>query len=102
MIPRWQVNLSLAPIDQGDVHFHKEVEPGKSAAAQPGLGPYVPGDGGPYVALLLGERTPTGGDRSEDSADTGLSGGAGVKRDKGGIGVLAKPIALPDCIPAFA
>ena len=37
-IPRGQVNLRLAAIDQGDVDLHKVVEAGEGAAAETGLG----------------------------------------------------------------
>jgi len=73
-----------------------------SALKKSGLGLYGPGDGDPSVALLLGELAPTFGDRAESPADSDLSGRAGIERNKGRIGVLAKPIALPDCAPAFA
>ena len=97
-----KVNLRFALVRQWDVGFDEELATGKSARAQTGLGPFGPGDGDPYVTLLLGERAPTGGDRAEVAADRDLSRGAGVERDKGGVADLAVPSALPDCVSAFA
>ena len=100
---RRQVNLSLTLIDQGDVGFDEEVVPRHDAAlVEPGLGFHGAGDGDPYVPLRLGERAPTGGDGGEGPANRGLRRGAWVKRDKGGIGVLAIAVALPNPVPAFA
>jgi len=61
-----------------------------------GLGPLGPGDGNPYVALLLGERAPAGRDGAEIPADRDLGRGARVKRDEGRIADLAIAVALPD------
>ena len=100
---RRQVNLRFSLIGQGDVGLDEELAASESAALKkPGLGLYGPGDGNPYVALLLGERAPTFGDRAEIAADSDLSRGARVKRDKGRIADLAVAIALPDCLSAFA
>jgi hypothetical protein len=96
-----KVNLWFAVIGQWDVGFDEELATGKSARAQTGLGPFGPGDGDPYVTLLLGERAPTGGDSAEVAADRDLSRGAGVERDKGGVADLAISSALPDCVSAF-
>ena len=94
--------MGLAPVDQGDVHLHKEVEAGEPAIAETGPGPFGPGDGDPCVPLRLGEPPPAGADRAEMPRDRGLSGAAEVVRDKGGVADLAVAIALPDYIPAFS
>ena len=100
---RWPIDLRLTPMDQGDIGLNEELATRKSATlGKSGLGPFGPGDGDPGVALFLGERAPTFGDRGENSADRALRRAAGVVRDKRRIGVLAKPIALPDSVPAFA
>ena len=46
--------------------------------------------------------TPAGGDSAESPADSDLRRAAGIKRDEGGVGVLAIPVALPDRLPALA
>ena len=94
---RRQVNLRFALIDQGNVGLNEEVEPREDTAlAEPGLGFHGAGDGDPYVALLLGERAPTGGDGAEMPTDSDLRGGARVERDEGWIANLAVTGALPD------
>ena len=98
-----QVNLSFALIGQWDVGLDEEVEAREDAALkETGLGLLGAGDGDPYVALLLAERAPTGGHRVEMLTDLDLRGAARIKWDKGGVGVLAIPIALPDSVPAFS
>ena len=99
---RGQVNLLFALIGQGDVDLDKELAAREAASAETGLGPFGPGNGDPYVALLLGERLPTFGDSAEVAADNYLGGAAGIKRDEGRIADLAVTSALPHCIPAFA
>ena len=100
---RRQVNLRFALIDQGDVRFDKEIEAGELTALQETrLGLHRLGDSDPDVALRLGERAPTFGDRAKTAADSDLTRRSGVKRDEGWIAVLAKAIALPDRVPAFA
>ena len=75
-ITRRQVNLSQAPIRQGDVDLHKEEEARQRAALpEPDLGPLGLGDRAPNNALLLGESAPTGGDGAESPADRDLGGG---------------------------
>ena len=98
---RRKVNLRFALVRQWDVGFDEELAASQSARAQTGLGPFGPGDGDPYVTLLLGEGAPTGRDGAEVAADRDLSWGAWVERDKGGIANLAVASALPDCVPAF-
>ena len=99
---RGQVNLRIALSGQRNVHFDKEAEPSENATlSKPGLGFHGAGDGDPYVALLLGQGTPTRGDRAKMSAASHLRRGARVVRDKGKIADLAVAIALPDHIPAF-
>src|ERR1022692_4770590 len=98
-----QIQLRFALIGRGNVCFDEELAAGESSALkETGLGPLGPGDGNPYVALLLGKRAPAFGDRGENPADRALRRAAGVVRDKRRIGVLAIPVALPDYIPAFA
>jgi hypothetical protein len=100
---RWQVNLGSALIYQSDVGLYEKVEAGeRTALKKPGLGLHGRGDGDPYVALLLGERAPTGGHRAENLADRDLRGAAGIKWDKRLIANLPVPISLPNNIPAFA
>ena len=95
-ITRRQVNLSQAPIGQGDVDLHKQEDAGEPAfLAKSGLGPFGSGDLAPNLALLLGQLPPAGGDCAESPTDSDLSCGAGVVRDKSGITVLAIPVALP-------
>ena len=60
------------------------------------------GDGHPDLPLPLGQRAPPGGDRAETGADRSLGRSAGIIRHKGRITVLAKPIALPNPVPALA
>ena len=96
-----KVNLGFALIGQWNVGFDEELAASKSTRAETRLGPFGPGDGDPYNALLLGKRAPTGGDGAESPADRDLGGGAGVERDKGGVADLAVPSALPDCVSAF-
>ena len=94
--------MRFALICQGDVYFDEELAAGEPAASkEPGLGPFGPGDGDPYVTLRLGERSPTGGDGAEIVADRDLRYAAGVKRDEGGVADLAVTIALPNDIPAL-
>jgi hypothetical protein len=98
-----QVNLSQAPIRQRDVGLYEEQKAGERAAlAEAGLGLFGLGDGAPHEALSLGEGGPTFGDRAESPADRDLGRGAGIKRDKSGVAVLAIAIALLDCAPAFS
>ena len=98
-----QVNLSDTPIGPCDVDLYKEEKASEPAAlTEAGPRLHGPGDCVPYVALLLGQLPPTGGDRTEIAADSDLSGAAGIKRDEGGVGVLAIPVALPNCVPAFS
>ena len=90
-------------MDQGHVGLYEELAASEPATLEkPGLGPFGPGDGDPRVALRLGERSPAFGDRGENPADRTLRRSAGVVRDKRRIGVLAKPIALPNCPTAFS
>ena len=90
-------------MDQGDIGLNEKLATRKSATlGKSGLGLYGAGDGDPYVALRLGERSPAFGDRRENPADRALRRAAGVVRDKRRIGVLAKPIALPNCPTAFS
>ena len=54
-ITRRQVNLSQAPIGQGDVDLHKQEDAGEPAfLTKTGLGPFLMGDSAPNDALLLG------------------------------------------------
>ena len=102
-ITRRQVNLSHAPIGQGDVDLHKQQDAGEPAfLAKPGLGPFGSGDLAPNNALLLGERAPAGGDRAKSPADRDLGRGAGIGRDEGRIAILAIPVALPNRTTALA
>jgi hypothetical protein len=101
-ISRGQVQLSLALISQGDIDPNKEVEAREDAAlVEPGLGLHGAGDGDPYVPLRLVQRALAGGDRAEMPTDRGLSGAAGIERDKGLVADLAIAIALPNQIPTF-
>src|ERR1035437_3298670 len=101
-ITRGQVNLSQAPIGQGDVDLHKQEDAGEPAfLAKTGLGPFLMGDSAPNDALLLGQLPPPGGDSAESAADGHLSRGTGVGRDEGGIAVGAIAAALPNCVSAF-
>ena len=99
---RRQVNLSQTPVGQGDVDLHKVKETGQGTAlTQPRPGLLAPGHGAPNNALRLGKRAPTSGDGAENPADRHLGRRPGIERDKGGIRVLAIPIALPNSIPAL-
>ena len=90
-------------MDQPDVDLHKEVEAREHAAlGEPGLGFHGPGDGVPYIPLLLGEHAPAFGDRGENLAGPDLGRAAGVERDEGGVADLPVAGALPDHIPALA
>jgi hypothetical protein len=101
-ISRRQVNLRFALIRQSDVYFDKELATGEPPALrEPGLGPFGPGNGDPYVTLRLREQAPTGGDRGEIAAYRNLYCAAGVKRDKRGVADLTIAIALPNDIPAL-
>ena len=101
-ITRRQVNLSQAPIGQGDVDLHKQEDAGEPAfLTKTGLGPFGSGDSAPNLALLLGQLPPTGGDSAEIAADDHLSRAAGVQRDEGRIAVGAIAVALPNCAAAF-
>lgn len=94
--------MGQAPVGQGDVDSDKEVEARESASAETGLGPFGLGDGDPHVALSLGERLPTFGDRGEGPADSALRGGVGVERHESRVADLAIASALPDGVSAFA
>ena len=90
-------------MDQGHVGLYEELAASEPATlGKPGLGPFGPSDGDPRVTLRLAERSPAFGDRGENSADRTLRRAAGIERNKRRIGVLAKPIALPNCPPAFS
>ena len=94
--------MGFALICQCDVDFDKELATGEPPALkQPGLGPFDPSSGDPYVTLGLGERAPTGRDGGEIVADRDLRCAAGVKRGKSGVADLAVTIALPNDIPAL-
>ena len=98
-----QVHLWETPIDPRDVVLHEEEETGEPAALQETrLGLLGAGDGDPYPPLRVAQRAPPGRDRAESPADSTLSGGAGIVRDKRGVGILAIAVALPDCVPAFS
>ena len=99
---RGQVKLRHTAIGQGDIDLDKVVEAGERAAAETGPGLFGAGDGDPYVALLLGEGAPTGGDSGEDEAHRDLSGGARIEGDKGGVGDLPVTGALPNPASAFS
>jgi hypothetical protein len=102
VISRWKVNLCDSTIGQSNVDLHKEEEAGKWAAlAKTGLGLPGPGDGAPNQALILSKLPPAFGDRAESLTDSDLCRGAGIKRDKGRVTVLAVAVALPDGVPAF-
>ena len=102
-ISRRQVNLRFALIRQSDVYFDKELATGEPPALrEPGLGPFGPGNGDPYVTLFLGERLPTFGDSAEVAADSDLGGTARIIWDKGGVADLSVASTLPDCSPTFA
>ena len=102
LISRGKVNLSDATIGKGDVDLHKEQEAGEWAAlAKTGLGLLRLGDGAPNDALILRQLPPPFGDRAESPPDRDLGRGAGIKRDKGRVTVLAIPVGLPDRVPAF-
>jgi hypothetical protein len=98
-----QVNLSDTPIGQRHIDLNKVEEASETTTLEePGLGLFGPGDLAPNDALLLGQLPPPGGDRAESPAHRDLSRRARIKRDEGGITVLAIAITLPDCVPAFA
>ena len=98
-----QVHLWETPIDPRDVVLHEEEETGEPAALQETrLGLLGAGDGDPYPPLRLAQRAPPGRDRAESPADSTLSGGAGIVRRKRQVRVLAKPVALPNSVPAPA
>src|ERR1017187_840276 len=101
-ITRGQVNLSQAPIGQGDVDLHKQEDAGEPALFEKtGLGPFGSGDSAPNDALLLGQLPPTGGDSAESAAHGPLSRAARVERDEGLIAVGAIAVALPNYASAF-
>ena len=98
-----QIHLSETPVDQQHVDLHEEEKAGeRSALAKAGFGFHGLGERIPYVALLLRQLPPPGGDGAEIGADTDLSWSTGINRDKSGVGVLAKPVALPNSVPALA
>ena len=98
-----QVNLSQAPIGQGDVDLHKQEDAGEPAfLAKTGLGPFGSGDSAPNDALLLGQLPPPGGDSPKIAADSDLSRGAWIERDKGIVAILAIAVALPDSAPTLS
>jgi hypothetical protein len=98
-----QVNLRQTPMDQSDIDLHEEEEAGERAAlAKAWLGFLGPGDDAPNQALILRERPPAFGDVGEIRANHDLGGRAGIKRDEGGVTILAVSISLPNSIPAFA
>jgi hypothetical protein len=102
VISRGKVNLSDSTIGKSHVDLHKEEEAGKWAAlAKTGLGLLGFGDGAPNEALILRKLPPAFGDRAESPTDSNLGRGAGIKRDKGRVTVLAIAVALPDGVPAF-
>jgi hypothetical protein len=89
-------------MDQSDIDLHEEEETGERAAlAKARLGLLGPGDDAPNQALIVRERSPAFRDAGEIHADHDLSGRAGIKRDEGGVGVLAISVALPNCVPTF-
>jgi hypothetical protein len=101
-ISRGKVNLSDSTIGKGNVDLHKEEEAGeRTALAKTGLGLLSLGDGAPKDALILSKLPPAFGDRAERPTDSDLGRGAGIKRDKGRVTVLAIAVALPDHVPAF-
>src|ERR1019366_2620209 len=101
-ITRRQVNLSQAPIGQGDVDLHKQEDASEPAfLAKTGLGPFGSGNSAPNDALLLGQLPPAGGNSAEIVADGHLSRGTRVGRHERLIAVGAIAVALPDCVPAF-
>ena len=94
--------MSDATIGQSNVDLHKEEEAAEWAAlAKTGLGLLGLGDGAPNEALILRKLPPALGDRAESPPDGHLGRGAGIKRDKGRVTVLAIAVALPDGVPAF-
>jgi hypothetical protein len=102
-ITRRQVNLSQAPIGQGDVDLHKQQDSSEPAFLEKtGLGPFGSGDSAPNDALRLGQRAPPGGDSGEIGADSNLSRATRIKRHEGRVTVLAIAIALPNSVPAFS
>jgi hypothetical protein len=101
-ISRGEVNLCDSTIGKGNVDLHKEEEAGEWAAlAKTGLGLLGFGDGAPNEALILRKLPPAFGDRAESPTDSDLGRGAGIKRDKDRVTVLAIAVALPDGVPAF-
>src|ERR1035441_3618669 len=101
-ITRRQVNLSQAPIGQGDIDLHKQEDAGEPAfLAKTRLGPFGSGDSTPNDALLLGQLPPAGGDSAEMAADGHLSRAARVRRDEGRIAIGAIAVALPNYAAAF-
>ena len=84
-----QIDLRFPLTDQSDIRLHEELAAGEPATLKKtGLGPFGPGDGNPYVALLLRQRSPSFGDSGERPADGDLGWSAGVVRDKRRIGVV--------------
>jgi hypothetical protein len=102
VISRGKVNLRDATIGQCNVNLYKEEEAAEWAALQKtGLGLFGLGDGAPNDPLVLRKLTPALGNRAESPTDSDLGRGAGIKRDKGRVTVLAIAVALPDHVPAF-
>jgi hypothetical protein len=102
LISPGKINLSESTIGQGDVDLYKKQEAGEWAAlAKTGLGLLRLGDGAPNDALILRQLPPPFGDRAESPTDSDLGRGAGIKRNKGRITVLAIPVGLPDSAPPF-
>ena len=102
VISRGKINLSDSTIGQSNIDLHKEEEAGEWAAlAKTGLGLLGLGDGAPNNPLVLSKLTPALGDRAESPTDSDLGRGAGIKRDKKRVAVLAIAVALPDHVPAF-
>src|ERR1035437_7831597 len=100
---RRQVNLRFAPIGQRDVCFDEELAAGQwPALKKSGLGLHGPDDSDPCVALLLGERAPTFGDRAEFPTDSDMSRGVEIEMGEGGVADLAIASALPNHASAFA
>ena len=99
---RGKVNLGESTIGQWNIDLHKEEETAEWAALEKtGLGLLGLGDGAPNDPLILSKLPPALGDRAESPTHSDLGRGAGIKRDKGRVTVLAIAVALPDHVPAF-